>query len=263
MPDRPNNAFLLGLDTAGYARLSENLIPVELVLGTRLMDQGDAAKWVYFPESCLLSLISLSRGGQGVETSMVGSEGAAGLLEACGSGQSSVDCLVQVDGRAWRSPADLCRKLAYSDDAFAARAWRLVELQTAESRQSAVCQALHQVESRFARWLLESLERSRGRNPLPMTQEFLAAMLGVQRTTVSGFASQLQKEGLITYNRGRLTVDDVEGLERVACECRRTTSAQRARLGFSVPAQAPSPAASGLDHPAHPRAERVQRERLG
>ena len=232
MIPRPPNGFLQSLDPASFDRLSPTLKSVELELGRNLYHAGDETEWVHFPKSCLLSLISIARGGQGVETSMVGSEGACGLTEACGSGASVVDCVVQIDGRAWRSPASHCRALAFSDPAFAARAWVQAELQMAESRQSGLCQAMHPVEARFARWLLESRDRSAGRNPLPLTQEFIAAMLGVQRTTVSAFASQLQKEGLITYSRGQLNVIDVAGMERRACECRQTVREERERLGL-------------------------------
>ena len=91
---------------------------------------------------------------------------------------------------------------------------------------------MHPVEARFCRWLLESMERTAGRNPLPLTQEFMAAMLGVQRTTVSAFASQLQKEGLITYSRGQLTVVDLAAVGRRGCECHDAVRQERERLGF-------------------------------
>ena len=91
---------------------------------------------------------------------------------------------------------------------------------------------MHQVEARFCRWLLESRDRAAGRNPMPITQEFVAAMLGVQRTTVSQFASQLQKEGLITYSRGQLAIVDAPGMERRACECHDVVRGERRRLGL-------------------------------
>ena len=232
MSDRPENAFLRDLSPQSFARLREQLGLVELTLASKLQRNQIATEWVYFPVSGLLSLISEDGEGQSVETSMAGNEGAAGLLEACGSGVSSVDCVVQVDGRAWRAPAAHCRHLTASDPAFAAIAWRLIEYQTAECRQSGLCQAMHSVEQRFARWLLESRDRCGGRNPLPITQEFLAAMLGVQRTTVSAFAAELQRKGLISYRRGRVELIDRERLEATACECRAVMAEQRQRLGF-------------------------------
>ena len=98
--------------------------------------------------------------------------------------------------------------------------WRLVEVQTFEAQQSVMCQAFHTGEQRLARWLLEAHERSGLRNPLLLTQEILATMLGVQRTTVTAFHLQLKKRGLIKALRGKIQIVDPEGLAHAACECR-------------------------------------------
>ncbi len=237
MSSRPRNAFLRGLDEGSYALLQSHLKPVDLALGITLVDPGETVTTVYFPEGALISLLSNTADGETVETAMAGSEGASGLLEACGSGESSVTSLVQVDGRAWAMPARAARELMQHDEDFARRAWRAVEFQLGEARQSGMCQALHPVENRLARWLLESSERAAGRNPMPLTQEFIASMLGVQRTTVTSYAAQLQKSGLIRYARGRLEIVDAQGLENKACECRGVMRRQRERLGF-VPMEA-------------------------
>jgi len=165
---------------------------------------------------------------------MVGNEGAAGLLESCGSQKSRVDCLVQVDGRAWRAPAAACRALAASDADFNNCVLRFAELQLVEARRSAYCQAVHPAPRRLARWLTESIDRTGGKNPLPMTQEFLAAMLGVQRTSVSLYASQLQRQEIIRYRRGSVEITDPGRLEETACECRDYTVHQRSALGFEA-----------------------------
>ena len=232
MTDRPRNGFLRSLDANAYEILHPALKPIALVHGREMFAPDDRLEWVHFPETALLSMIASDRLGRRVESAMIGNEGAGGLMETCGSGTATLHCVVQVDGQAWRAPSSLCRELALSGEGFARRAWTAAELQMFEARQSAFCQARHTVEARFARWLLESLERSGGRNPMPLTQEFVAAMLGVQRTTVSGFASQLQREGLITYHRGSLTLVDEAALERRACECRAAMIKERTRLGF-------------------------------
>jgi CRP-like cAMP-binding protein len=232
--DRPKNAFLRNLSSDSYDQLREHLVPVDLSLSAYLQHDEERTEWVYFPEASLLSMIASNSAGELVETSMVGNEGAAGLTEACGSQHSSVDCVVQVDGRAWRAPATICRNMARSNQDFSVSAWRLAELQLLESRQSALCQAMHTVEPRFARWLLESVDRCGGRDPLPMTQQFLAAMLGVQRSTVSMFASALQRKEIIRYRRGRMDILDRPELEKLACDCRANTLKHRARLGFST-----------------------------
>ena len=106
--------------------------------------------------------------------------------------------------------------------------WRYAEIMLAEARQSVVCQAMHSVEGRCARWLLESRDRSGVGDRLPLTQEYLAAMLGVQRTTVNPIAGALQRRGLIQYSRGRIDILDAEGLQRAACDCRRVLPEHRA-----------------------------------
>jgi len=228
--DRPQNAFLRSLGEESYRGLAEHLAPVDLRLGQKLQDAERSVEWVHFPETCLLSILTRDEDGGTVETTMVGAEGALMLLEACGSGTSSADCFIQIDGRAWRAPAATCRTAMLSDPDFAKCALALFELQTIESRQSGLCQGLHSVEPRFARWLLEAHERADGRNPMPLTQEFIAAMLGVRRTTVTVFAVQLQKAGLIGYARGRVELLDLEGLEARACSCRQVTREHRRRL---------------------------------
>lgn len=230
MSAKPNNAFLRSLPQAAYTLLSANLKAVELASSDQIQSAGAVVDWVYFPESCIVSLVSTAISGGTVETAMVGYEGAVGLIEACASGRAAVDGVVQLDGRACRGPADLCRKVLFSDAEALACAWRLAEFQLFETRQSGLCKALHPVEARCSRWLLETHERSCGRDPLPLTQEFLAAMLGVQRTTVSTLASQMQEAGLIAYSRGRLRIVDEPGLEKRACECHQAIRAQRLKL---------------------------------
>ena len=232
MSSRPQNGFLRSLSAASYSKLGEHLKPIDLEHARSIVQVDDVIEHIYFSETALISLITTISNGQGVETSMAGNEGAAGIAEACGSGVSHVHSVVQVDGRAWRMPASTLRAQVMADADLAGQAWKLVEMQLFESRQSALCQAMHPVEARFCRWLLESMERTAGRNPLPLTQEFMAAMLGVQRTTVSAFASQLQKEGLITYSRGQLAVVDLAGVARRGCECHDAVRQERERLGF-------------------------------
>ena len=232
MSDRPYNAFLRSLGPDAFQAVSPHLNRVEMKHGEVLYRPDDRVELVYFPAGALLSILTTTDQGDSVETSAVGNEGALGVLEACGSGRTAMTSFVQIDGVAMRMSAVTFRGLVTGNEKFAEAAWRLVEQQITESRQSGMCQALHGVEPRLARWLCESTERSGGRNPMPLTQEFIAAMLGVQRTTVTTFAAQLQKAGLISYQRGRVEIVDLAGLEHRACECRAALSDHRARLGL-------------------------------
>ena len=233
MADRPTNAFLRALRPDSFELVAAQSHSVDLTLGQVLYEPEDRIEWVHFPLNAVVSVITTTQGGEQVETAVIGNEGATGVVEVCGSGRASMTSIVQVDGRALRMSAPAFRRLIAADEDLWNVAWRLVEVHINESRQSGMCQALHAVEPRLARWLLECSERSGGRQQLPLTQEFLAAMLGVQRTTVTAFAAQLQKAGMISYSRGKLEILDAAALETRACECRRATQAQRARLGLN------------------------------
>lgn len=230
--ERPDNAFLRSISAASYDGLEAHLLPVRLPHGEHLYRPGDAVSWIYFPVTALLSVLTETGEGQSVETAMIGNEGGLGIVETMGSGVTPTTSLTQVDGVGFKISAPVFKALALGTPDLLARIFNLIEVQLTESRQSGMCQALHTVEPRFARWLLESMDRSGGRTNLPLTQEFIAAMLGVQRTTVSAFAMQLQKAGLISYARGSITVIDPSGLEHLACECRPELRQQRARIGF-------------------------------
>jgi CRP-like cAMP-binding protein len=225
---RPDNAILQALSDEDFARLRPHLHEVKLELGDLLYAPADPVTFVCWVETGLLSIVASSLEGQSVETSMIGREGASGLVEACGQGSSYLTVLVQVEGRGWRAPASVCRDLAEQSGAFRRVVWNYAEIMLAEARQSVVCQAMHSVEGRCARWLLETRDRSGVGDRLPLTQEYLAAMLGVQRTTVNPIAGALQRRGLIQYSRGRIDVVDSEGLEQAACDCRRSLTEHRA-----------------------------------
>ena len=234
--DRPDNALLRALTPEDFDRLAPHLRPDELKLGDLIYAPEDKVERVTFVETGLLSIVFSSLGGQSVETSMIGREGASGLLEACGSGFSFLTVLVQVEGRGVSLPASVVRDLSDRSAAFRDVLHRYGEAMLAEGRQSVVCQALHPVEQRCARWLIESADRSGCDSRLPLTQEYLAAMLGVQRTTVTPIAAMLQRRGLIRYTRGRIDILDPPGLDRAACECRPNIKAHRKRLGLDAPA---------------------------
>ena len=230
MPTRFENEALNGLPAEHAALLTERGQRIELPLGQHLAEPGDTLLWVYFPEGALVSLVVGTEDGRTAESGMVGTEGVVGLMEACGSGIAATTCVVQSAGPAWRVPAAACRALAESSAEFRALMMRQLEFQLIESRYSATCRSFHPVEQRLARWLLECRDRDGGGDTLKTTQEYMASMLGVQRTTVNAFAKVLQDRGLIDYSRGKIRLVDVEGLEHLACECRGVLVRERERL---------------------------------
>lgn len=231
-PDLHENAFLARLAKPTLEVLAASARRTQLPLGAPVYEAEGPVNAAYFPVNCMLSQVSRMRDGTGVETAMVGKDGGSGIIECLGSGKAVWESQVQVDGAAWVVPRQVIVDLAKTDASFSAACWRLAEAQVVEARMSTACQALHKGEARLARWILEAFDRSGGREPLPLTQEILGVMLGVQRTTVAAFVSALRRRGLIAGLRGKILIRDKDGLEAAACECRSTVQARRAFLGL-------------------------------
>lgn len=229
-PWAPGNKLLQSLTAGDRERLEPHLEPVELELGSTLYEMGDPVKWVVFPELGLLSLISLLASGREIETSVVGREGGVGFVEALGGGVMNSRLIVQVPGWAYRLSPPHYRQAFAASEGLRTAVHCQVELLLAEGRQAVACHSLHPVAARFSRWLLECQDLSGVDDVLPLKQSFLAAMLGVQRTTVTSIAAKAQDEGLISYRRGRIQILDRPALERSACECRATLQELRRKL---------------------------------
>jgi CRP-like cAMP-binding protein len=226
----PHNEMLRSLAPEDLATLRPHLEMVTLRLAGVIYEMDDPARWVYFPEAGLLSLITVMISGDAIETSIVGREGAVGFIEALGSGVMFSRVMVQIPGRALRVDARHYRE-AFDGSRALRRAIHIrTELLNAESRQAIACHGLHKIGPRFNRWLLECQDLAGGPSILPLRQDFLAVMLGVTRPSVSQVANAAQKLGLIKYARGLVEILDREGLERGACECRASVQRLRQRL---------------------------------
>lgn len=214
-----NNRLLLALARSDREALSKHMRPMSFKQGVVLYEPEDVVDWVYFPEEGLVSLLSVMASGLAVETAVVGREGGVGFLEAIGAGVTFSRALVQVDLLALRVPAEAYVAAFDASASLRRTASSHVELSLAEARQTLACQTHHSHEQRLAWWLLECQDRTGGGPDLPLKQDFLAAMLGVQRSTVSQVASALKAEGLIDYTRGVIEIRDRAALERRSCEC--------------------------------------------
>ena len=199
---------------------------VQLSKGRTLYQPGDTARWLYFPESALLSVSARLRGGGWVETNVVGHEGAIGLLEASAGGVMASHVRVHAGGDAWRTSARSYRAAATESRAVLAAAHEHAEAVMAELRQSVICHTLHTLDQRLCRWILERHDQLGG-DSLAVTRACLADLLGAQRTSVSESASRLQRKGLIRSARSAIFVLDRDGLEAGACECRATVATAR------------------------------------
>ncbi|MET0295696.1 MAG: Crp/Fnr family transcriptional regulator [Phenylobacterium sp.] len=228
--DEVRNRFLIGIDERDRRSLLGAGQRVELALGQVLCRPMDRTDHVFFPERGIISMVAVAETGQQVESGVVGSEGALGLIEALTCAPMFPLATVQAAGWAWRAPAPLCRQL-FSNEPGRTLIDEYAQAMLAEARQSIACQAYHRLEPRLARWLLECWERGELGDELQLTQEFLAVMLGVQRTSVTAALASLEQRGVLRTGRARIRLTDTEGLERAACECRRTIKWYRSQIG--------------------------------
>lgn len=173
---------------------------------------------VHFPLSCLLSMVTTMEDGATVESGSIGREGVAGVPVVLNAGQTTMPTFCQIPGDAVRVRAEFVREV-YERSAEARRIInRYVHTVIVVGSQSAACNALHRVEARMCRWLLMSSDGIAS-DEVNLTQEYLAAMLGVRRPGVTEVAGKLRAEGLIEYSRGSIRILDRDGMERLACEC--------------------------------------------
>jgi CRP-like cAMP-binding protein len=214
----PANSLLAALPRKESRQLGDVMERVQLTYGEILYEPGRTIRHVYFPNDSLVSLLTLVDQHQALEVGLVGREGMVGLPLALDTGTSPVRALVQGSGTAMRMGAAPFLKALRESGALQ----RLLRLYTADLMaqvtQTAACNRFHVVEARLARWLLMTHDRLRA-NPFHLTQEFLSHMLGVRRVGVTKAASALQKEELISYSRGDITILDRKGLEAAACSC--------------------------------------------
>ena len=212
------NRLLAGLPAEDLAQLIEHLEPVALPKKQILYEVGAPLEYIYFIDEGLASVLTTMEDGASSEVGMVGPEGLIGVSALLGGRLSAQHIVMQLPGRGHQITATRCKTLFDQSARMRAVLLRFIEDLLNLSSQTAGCNRLHSLEQRSARWLLMASDRI-GSNVLPLTQEFLAAMLGVRRSGVSEAASELQRSGLIRYRRGRITITDRAGLEAVACEC--------------------------------------------
>lgn len=224
----PDNLILARLSPDLRGALAPDLSEVTLPQGTSVIEPGMPINYVIFPKSCVVSFVTELESGGAVEAAMVGHEGVVGLEGLFGPGVSNVRGIVQVGGKALSMPIAAFRR-HFEDPRLSSELGAFSQYLFSLASQSAACQAFHTVEQRLARWLLMVQDRVESAD-LPLTQEFLAAMLGVQRPTVTVTARLLQAAKLIHYRHGHIQVLDREGLEGTACEC---YAAMRSRLRIS------------------------------
>ena len=210
---------LLGLlDSPALALLKPHMRTVSVEHGELLHGSASDIEFAYFPRSCIISVLAGTDQGATAETSIVGREGMIGSSAIHGITTSFAESVVQVAGEAVRVPAAEVHRIGRASESFR-KIVALFDLSLlAQSQQSTACQALHQVEARAARWLLQCSRRL-GSNDIRLTQEFFGQMLGVQRTTINLVERTLQNAGLIQIGRGHISIVDAKGLLAASCDC--------------------------------------------
>ena len=215
----PRNRLLNSLSTDIGQLVTPHLESVYLERGKELHRLGEQVHWVYFPEDCLISLVVLLERGTSVEATTVGNDGFAGYSPIFGHEDADITAVVQIAGDCLRMEVTAFSALLKNDEFFRLAGGYVGEV-LAATAQSVACMALHPVSERLARWLLQVRDATE-RDELPLTQEFLATMLGVYRPTVTVAIRTLESAGLIGHRRGLIRILDGDGLAEASCECYR------------------------------------------
>lgn len=218
----PQNDILAQIEPTLALKAGKHFELVCLSRGDVLQETGTEVEWVWFPENALICIASENVEGESVSGGMIGRNGAFGAFEACGSRLSYARALVQISGEAWRIRAARYRELFDQSSNLRVAIHKHIENLLVEARQLVACTAIHRVETRMCRVLLDASARTHRGKHLTITQEELANMLGVQRSTIAVAYSALQKYGLIQSRRGSIDIIDFAGLEAAACSCRET-----------------------------------------
>ena len=213
-----SNLFLAALPARELAALTPLLRPAELPQGQVLFEPGERPADVLFIESGMISLLTPMQDGNAVETATLGREAIVGALAALGLHHVHTRAVVQIAGSGHRMRVADFRAAVDKSRLLRQMVLLSSELTLAQTQQTAACNAIHSAERRLCRWILQVRDRIDS-DVIQLTHDFLAQMLAVRRPTVSLIARQLQDAGLIRYRRGRVTIVDRPGLEKMACEC--------------------------------------------
>jgi CRP-like cAMP-binding protein len=223
------NRLLACLSEEEYRELAPHLYPVHLHRKEVVGERGQPATNVYFPCGGVLSVLAYMQNGAAVEVGTVGKEGFFGIELLVGGKQWTETTVCQVEGDSLRMSAQAFREAVAGETPLRNIAQRYLVVYLSLVSQSVACNRLHNIEERFARWVLMTHDRVDG-DEFFLTQDFIADMLGVHRPSVSLVAGAFQQAGFIKYSRGYMSILNREGLEEASCECYEASASQFARL---------------------------------
>jgi CRP-like cAMP-binding protein len=231
----PANRLLASLPRKDRERFLAACEPVDLIFADIICQPGERLEHVYFPLDSTISLVTPIDGFAALEVGMIGNEGMLGITLTLGVDYSPLHALVQGSGRAWRMNAVSFRRELADNAALQRGLKRYLFVLMSQFAQTAACTRFHVLEARLARWLLMTQDRAQS-DVFHLTHAFLGHMLGVRRVGVTKAAVSLQKQHLISYNRGDITILDRDGLEKATCECYLTDTQTYDRvLGPALP----------------------------
>ncbi len=223
------NQILRALPEAERERLYPHLQRVPMSLGAVIYESGARLRHIYFPTDCIVSLLYVLKSGASAEIAVVGNEGAVGVSLFMGGETTPSRAVVQSAGSAYRLSGARLKKEFERHGQMLNVLLRYTQSLITQMAQTAVCNRHHALDQQLCRWLLLSLDRHES-NELRMTQELISNMLGVRREGVTEAAGRLQKQGVIRYSRGRITVLDRPLLEKLSCECYSVVKKETDRL---------------------------------
>jgi CRP-like cAMP-binding protein len=223
------NRLLRGLPHAELQRIRPALEPVHLPRPTELEAANEEIRFVYFPTTGVASIVAIDESGESVDTAIIGKEGMTGLAVFLGTGQSPVRTIVQVPLTGMRMKSDALREELGRGGRLVTLLQRHTQVVMITMAQLILCNRLHRLDQRAARWLLQVDDRV-DEAPFRVTQEFLAQMIGVQRPALSVAMRQFKDAGLVRYARGQITIADRGGLLARSCGCASVIAAEAQRL---------------------------------
>jgi CRP-like cAMP-binding protein len=224
----PQNFLSATIEAAGTESLQAHLSVVQLREGQILAEMQEPVQKVYFPHSGIISCVVQLVGGGAIATGMIGRDGAFGASQALDGRVSLNQVVVQVPGVASVIEAEPLAKAAEAQPALRRTLLKYDQFFLAQVQQTAACNALHSIQMRTCKWLLRMQELA-GSN-FPLTQEFLAQMMGVRRTSVTDVAGDMQKAGMISYSRGHVHLIALEEIRNRSCECHEDIRSQYRRM---------------------------------
>ena len=227
----PRNRLLLALPSRNLKQLLPELEHISCERGQVLMDADSSLNHIFFPDSGVVSVVAVYANGGIIEMATIGREGCAGVKAIFGAKRSSSRLLVQIPGSAAKMSRAAFTRAMESMPSFRSLMYAYVHAFLEQILVSCACNGTHSLKERLARWLL--MMRDRGDDDaLPITQDLLAEMLGVQRPTITNAARELERAGLIARGRRQVTILDRQGLTKASCECYQLV---RMRLALHLP----------------------------